>query len=281
MSHGRQITATFPDDSLFLEHDTRKKRWAVPYHYEALNARVENLIINNSEIVRDKTVLDLGCHFGTFSYAALIHGARSVTGVDTESSLIKTAAELFRHYRIPEAKYSFHAEDVLSFLSRQKDGSYDTIFCLGLLYYINDPFNLLDQMKRVARGHILIDTFTAFYAPCMLKEGPGILEQTKDETFELPVMFYPFTRSDKNDYIITRSMPNKKGMPISMLALPTIPALENFFNILHLKHREILWDDYAPGRYAWKDYISNEVKAKAHWADVYSSKIRVSYLLEK
>ena len=57
--------------SIFLLNDNRKDRWAVPYNYEAVNIRTTVLLDDNITHIKGKKILDLACHFGTFSYIAL------------------------------------------------------------------------------------------------------------------------------------------------------------------------------------------------------------------
>ncbi len=280
MSNSHKVIETFPEDSQFLEHDLRKKRWAVPYHYESLNARVENLIVNNQLAIENRSILDLGCHFGSFAYACLYHKADSVYGIDSEESLIMKANELFEKHQLDVERYQFLNNDVMEFLTAQQENSFDTILCLGLLYYINDPFHLLKLAKKIAKKYIILDTFTAYYGACISKEGDAIFNSTKEETFELPIMIYPFTQADKPDYILQDNFINKKNKKISMLSLPSIPALEYFFQILNLKYTRINWDNYVINNYSWQDFVSNTTKWESHWADVYHTNIRVSYLLE-
>ena len=271
---------TFPPDSPFITEDSRRERWAVPYHYTALNCRVENLIIKNSQAIQRKTILDLGCHFGTFAYAALVHGAVHVHGIDSENNLIIQAERLFNREGVPHERYHFSCSEINSFLESQPDDSFDTVLCLGVFYYLIDPVHALEQMKRVAKRYIIIDTFTAFFGACMSKEGESILQNMVDGTFELPMVLFPATQSEKKDYTLPRTI-RKKNAGISLLALPTIAALEYFFTMLRLKYRRIGWDNYTQNRRSWRDYADIKVKKASHWADIYSSGIRVSYLVEK
>ncbi|MFC1669338.1 class I SAM-dependent methyltransferase [Spirochaetota bacterium] len=272
---------TFPKDSPFLLRDSRKNRWAIPYSYEALNSRVENILLNNVHAVKGKRILDLGCHFGTFAYACLEHGADFVCGVDTEKGLIEEAGELFEYHGVSKDKYSFHNYNVISFLSEEGDNSFDTVLCLGLMYYLNDPFHLLKLMASVAKEFIVLDTFTAYYAACMTKEGSRILKSTKDSTFDLPIIFMPLTQASKGDYTLNSSFINERDKNISMLSLASTSALENFFRLLQLKFTEINWDKYFVNNYTWRDFADSKIKKKSHWADIYNSGLRVSYLLQK
>ena len=73
-----------PEDSPFLTHDTRKSRWAIPYHWECLNARLKVLLTQNQKCIKGKKILDVGSHMGTFAYAALQSGADFIHGLDSE-----------------------------------------------------------------------------------------------------------------------------------------------------------------------------------------------------
>lgn len=275
----KKVINTFSENSEFLTHDQRKNRWAVPYNYEALNARVENLIIGNISAVKGKKILDLGCHFGSFAYACIQHGAEFVRGIDSDINLIKQGKQFFKSKKVPAEKYRFTSSDVISFLERQKENSYDTILCLGLLYYVPDPFHMLKLMKKTAEEFIILDTFTAYYGACVFKDGQAIRKNANDEIFDLPVIFYPLTQAKKDSYKLCKSFESRTGRPLTMISLPTVKALENFFRVLQMNYSRLSWDKYIINKSYWRDFFDNDYKAKSHWADIYNSKIRVSYLL--
>lgn len=273
---------TFPRGSVFIKEDQRTRRWAIPYHYEALNSRVENLIVNQSDCIKGKKILDLGCHFGTFSFACLTYGADFVHGIDNEAGLIGQGKELFRKQQVSKNNYKFEAADVLTVLESLPAKSYDTILCLGIFYYLNDPLYALRQMARVAKKAVILDTFTAYYAATVAKDREKFLAGTNEATFDLPVVYYPLTKSQKKDYKLIKVSENVKGMDLSLIALPTIPALEQFFEICTLKAEKILWNDYINNNVArWQAFSDQNTKHTSHWADLYGNRIRVSYLLKK
>ncbi|HAR63885.1 MAG: SAM-dependent methyltransferase [Candidatus Margulisiibacteriota bacterium] len=272
---------TFPHDSQFLTNDSRKTRWAVPYNHECLNSRVENIIIRNKHIIEGKRILDLGCHFGTFSYAVLTHGANYVYGIDSEEKLISEALQFFKAGKIDTNRYRFQQGDIISILEKMTPGEFDTILCLGIFYYVNDPLYLLRLMKKVAKN-IIIDTFTAYYAAVVSKDGTEIAQYTLPETFNLPIVVYPMTQAQKKDYTLKHTFRKKdRNKPLSLLTLPTLKAMENFLNLCNLQYRVLPWDAYVVNNYQWQDFINPGVKKSSHWADIYHSKIRVSYLIEQ
>ena len=92
------------DDSPFLTRETRKNRWAIPYHPECLNARLDHLLVKNQEYIQGKRILDVGSHMGTFAYAALESGADFIEGIDTEENMIRLGQELFQELNIAKEK---------------------------------------------------------------------------------------------------------------------------------------------------------------------------------
>ena len=54
-------------NSPFLITDTRLKRWAIPYHHECVNARIDILLDKNRKFIKDKSILDIGSHIGLCS----------------------------------------------------------------------------------------------------------------------------------------------------------------------------------------------------------------------
>ena len=121
-----------PEDSPFLAHDTRKSRWAIPYHSECLNARLEVLLTQNQKFINGKKVLDVGSHMGTFAYAALQSGADFIHGIDSEKKMIALGKNLFQEIDVAKESYSMEVCDALQYLESIEEKSFDTVFCLGI-----------------------------------------------------------------------------------------------------------------------------------------------------
>jgi SAM-dependent methyltransferase len=201
-----------PEDSPFLTTDTRKNRWAIPYSFECLNARIENLLGRNEDAIRGKRILDIGSHIGTFDYAACQMGAHLVHGIDTEEKTVERCLDLFRSQNLPASQYQFEVADALAFLENLPENSFDTVFCFGMLYYTAEPVAVLRQMGRVARETVLLDTFTAGYAAIQGKDSASVYPAIKEETLDLPLMIVSLTQPDKKDYLLPQSFEHKGKM---------------------------------------------------------------------
>lgn len=272
-------TEYLPENSLFILNDPRKNRWAIPYHYEAVNIRAKTLLGDNISHIKRKRILDLGCHFGTFSYICLHLGAQFVVGVDSSTELIKQAEDMFVKHDVPNKTYEFIIEDVFQYLENLLEDSFDTVLCFGLLYYIPDNYYLLKLLKKVAREAIIIDTFTAYYSVIQGKDALEAYPAISEETFKLPIMVHTLTQTKKKYYDLPHGF-GDRSKKLSFLTCPTISLLELYFSSLELKFHRLDWANSLknPNK-NWQDIVSSQGKLESHWTDVYSADIRVSYVL--
>ena len=274
----KKITPYFPEDSSFLKEDSRGKRWAIPYHYECLNGRVDILLDRHVDVIQNCRVLDLASHMGTLSYAALQLGARHVHGIDTEEAMVRKGEDLFSRIQVSPDSYRFEVKDVFEFLEACEPDSFDTVFCFGLLYYVMEPLRLLKLIERVTRKCILLDTFTARYAALQGKDALQYYPNISDEALNLPILLTSLTQSTKKDYRLPNAFPYK-GKELALTSFPSRALLEIWFQVLGLDFQLLKWDDYIQKPCHWRDLWTPEQKQSSHWADVYASEVRVSYRL--
>jgi ubiquinone/menaquinone biosynthesis C-methylase UbiE len=269
-----------PEDSPFLIHETRITRWAIPYHPECLNARLDHLLIKNQEYIQGKKILDVGSHMGTFAYAALESGADFIQGIDTEEKMIRLGNELFQELNIKKEKYSMAVGNALEYLENVEEGNFDTVLCLGMLYYTTEPYRLLNLMLRAAKETVILDTFTAAYAAIQGKDAPQIYENVTEETLKLPILLTALTQPEKKDYTLPHSF-DYRSKDLSLITLPSIELLEIWFQSLNTQFTKLDWSTYKTRPCTYHDLVTPEQKKSSHWADVYTSGIRASYLLHK
>ena len=269
-----------PDDSPFLAHETRRNRWAIPYHPECLNARINHLLAENLPYIQGKNILDVGSHMGTFSYATLMLGANFIQGIDSEEKMILLGRELFQKMSISKDKYSMTVADACQFLENVEEGTFETVLCLGMLYYTPEPYRLLKLMLRAAKESLILDTFTAGYAAVQGKDAPQVSENISEETLQLPIMFAALTQPEKKDYTLPHSF-DYHNKDLSLITLPSSSLLEIWFNSLNVEFKKLDWSFYSSRSCTYQDLLTPDQKVSSHWADVYKSGIRVSYVLSK
>ena len=269
-----------PEGSPFLVHDTRKSRWAIPYRSECLNARLEVLLTQNQKFIKGKKILDVGSHMGTFAYAALKSGADFIHGIDSEKKMIALGKNLFQEIDVAKESYSMEVCDALQYLESIEEKSFDTVLCLGMLYYTTEPYRLLKLILRAAKETVIIDTFTASYAAIQGKDAPEVYKNINDETLKLPILLTQLTQPEKKDYTLPHSF-GYKNKNLGIITLPSAELLEIWFQSLGASFKKLDWSAYKTRPCTYHDLLNPEQKNSSHWADVYTSGVRVSYLLHK
>ena len=276
----QKVPIVIAKDSPFLTTETRQTRWAIPYSFACLNARIDSLLTRNLDCFKGKRILDIGSHMGTFAYSALEMGAEFVQGIDTEVKTIERGQKLFQQLKVPESRYSLKVGDAFRYLENLEEGSFDTVLCLGTLYYMVEPYRLLKLMQKVAKEAVLLDTFTAAYAAVQGKDASQVYRSVTEENLKLPMLLSALTQPEKKDYRLPHSFPHR-DKDLSLITLPTSALLEIWFQSLGMQFTKIDWQEYQTRPCTYHDLVTPEQKKSSHWADVYTSGVRISYLLKK
>ena len=213
-------------------------------------------------------------------YSALDLGAKFVQGIDTEVKTIERGQALFRQLKVDESRYGLQVHDAYRYLENLEKGSFDTVLCLGTLYYMVEPYRLLQLIQKVAKETIIIDTFTAAYAAIQGKEAPSVYRAINEESLKLSMLLTALTQSDKKDYRLPHSFPHR-NKDLSLITLPTDALLKTWFQSLGMSYTKINWGKYQTRTCTYHDLVTPEQKKSSHWADVYTSGVRASYLLSK
>jgi tRNA (mo5U34)-methyltransferase len=103
-----------------------------------------------------KRVLDLGCNAGFWSLAAVEAGADFVLGVDGRQMHIDQANLVFETKGVEASRYRFQLADVFD-LELEND-SFDVVLCLGLLYHVSKPFELMERISAWNSDLLVVDT---------------------------------------------------------------------------------------------------------------------------
>jgi len=104
-----------------------------------------------------KTVADVGCNNGYYMFRMLEQNPKSVLGVDP-SPLFKTQFDLINRYaQAPHLRYEMLGIEHMAGFEQ----TFDTLFCLGVLYHRSDPIAALKSLKSALKrgGELFLDTF--------------------------------------------------------------------------------------------------------------------------
>jgi len=122
-----------------------------------LNHRYDLLIGDNRHLIAGKRVLDVASNNGLWSFAALQAGASYVLGIEGREDLANYAHENMEAYGIRRERYDFAVGDVHTVL-KDCHVPFDVVFCFGFLYHTPFHMQLLTDLARLTRQHMIIDT---------------------------------------------------------------------------------------------------------------------------
>ena len=107
------------------------------------------------EDLTGKTVLDLGCAEGYFTFEAKRRGASRVVGLDVEFDVI-------RRNRILADCLNLDVEfDVINLEQQKLSEKYDYVLCLNVLHHLTDPLSVLDNLTEIARERLILEMASA------------------------------------------------------------------------------------------------------------------------
>jgi 2-polyprenyl-3-methyl-5-hydroxy-6-metoxy-1,4-benzoquinol methylase len=141
----------FPE---FVNLDSRKDRNAVPLSAETLSKRHE--VTLPAELIKDASVLDLGCCLGASGHWCLSNGARHYTGIDIQQSMIDKANSIFSKYWTSD-QYNIFTQDITDFLTTTTQ-KFDVVVMFGVLHSFVDTYTILKNVTKVCNKFLIIDT---------------------------------------------------------------------------------------------------------------------------
>jgi hypothetical protein len=103
--------------------------------------------------VGQSTVLDLACHSGIYAFDMAFRGAQSVHGIELRQKSLEQAEFLKDYYRIPNV--TFEQGDVYDL---DQDLEAEVVLCMGILYHVVRPVDLIEFCYHHSRKFTVIDT---------------------------------------------------------------------------------------------------------------------------
>ena len=146
-----------------IKFDKYKKR-GVGYHWGQISRSISerntfvvaryNIALSQVEDCKGKTILDVGCGDGAFSYLLSCQTGAFVIGIDPSDGAINFAKDKTRHIRnIDFIKAS-------AYYLPLKRGSVDYVIASDVIEHVREPQKMLAEIKRVfnERGKVIITT---------------------------------------------------------------------------------------------------------------------------
>ena len=130
----------------FVELDPRKDRSTVTVTSESLTKRCEVML--PPELIKGKSILDVGCALGAMGKWSMEHGAHSYHGVEIQQQYKQRSKELLKDY--PTAS-------IYKFLGNTSD-SYDIVIAAGVIHGVLDLVGFLQKICMKSREYVILET---------------------------------------------------------------------------------------------------------------------------
>ncbi len=114
------------------------------------------------ESLAGKTVLDIGAYDGFFSFAAERLGADRVLAVDT-LAWERGGASGWPCFELAHGVLGSRVEAQKVDIHDVADaglGTFDVVFCLGVIYHLRDPLRALEAVAKVTNDLLVLETHT-------------------------------------------------------------------------------------------------------------------------
>ncbi len=110
------------------------------------------------EDLKGKSVLDIGCSDGFFSFECEKRGAARVVAIDDFSSVYIDSPSGFQvAHELLKSKVEFVPGDFLD-MDLASLGPFDLVLFLGVMYHLRHPLYALDKLAEVCNDQIIVET---------------------------------------------------------------------------------------------------------------------------
>jgi SAM-dependent methyltransferase len=119
-------------------------------------------------------ILDLGCGEGVYAIEAALRGAE-VLALDARIERMRDGADCAQRHGLEDV--TFGQEDVRR-VSRDTQGEFDIVYCLGLLYHLDVPdvFSVLERVYELCGRLLVVDT--------LITPEPDLEVEHRDRAYE-------------------------------------------------------------------------------------------------
>lgn len=143
----------FDDYPNFYENDNRRNRGFNPISKAFLEAKFGVLL--PEDVVKGKSVLDLGSCYGAAGQWVLFNNASTYTGIEVQKEYAIQSRERLSHWG---DKVTILQEDVRSYLNKIDENRFDVVIISGILYHFIDTKKIIDSVCRACKGSVIVET---------------------------------------------------------------------------------------------------------------------------
>lgn len=144
----------FEQNYEFIDNDNRQYRKRFPINAES--SFIRHNIAVPEQLIKDKSILDLGCCIGGSGNWCLSKGAKSYTGVEFQSNYFEKAKTFLSIFKNVEL-HNLTVEDFLHENQRQ----HDIVLAMGILHcFPTNYYQIIKQICEAANEYVIVDVLS-------------------------------------------------------------------------------------------------------------------------
>lgn len=149
----------------FVDEDNRRFRTTYIVSKEQMHNK--HAVLLPEEIIRGKSVLDLGSCIGATGHWCLSNGATHYTGVEFQPEYAQTSERLLNKYH--PGKFTIQQMAIEAWLKQPNKPTYDVVCMLGVIYAFVDYFSILKHVTDITKSTLVIES----KYPLICKKNPN------------------------------------------------------------------------------------------------------------
>lgn len=172
----KMIENIFLTNENFVKMDNRSLRGTNPVTSKTLYDRF--CIMANPNMIKGKTVLDLGCCIGAMGYWCEHFGASKYVGIEIQKDYYNIMVDLFKESSICTPIL----DDIENFLDANTD-QFDIIILSGVLYAFVDYYGLLSKISKTSKEYIVIETNSPMSKNSQIEYNRTVINSSKNGSY--------------------------------------------------------------------------------------------------
>ncbi len=144
------------------------------------NSAIKYNLLQNYFNLEGKVVGDIGCNNGYYMFRFLEQKPAKIVGFDP-SAIYKSQFDFINHFIQSDISYELLGVEHLPYY----EYTFDTLFCLGVLYHRSDPIGTLKALRKSLNpnGELFLDTF-------IIDGSEDIALTPKDRYSKIPNIYF-------------------------------------------------------------------------------------------
>ncbi len=138
-------------DAIYTHKKSKVQVWLDRIFRKDMFERFE-FTMDNSEPIKGKTFLDVGCGSGQYSIEFARRGAGHVVGLDISNNMVHASQEYAKRNSV-DVECNFMQSDLLEY---KTDAKFDITIGIGLFDYIKEPLPVVKKMRELTAGKVIL-----------------------------------------------------------------------------------------------------------------------------